>query len=208
MKINKQISSLEILIPMILGDGYIRKKKNAYFEFCHSYKQKEYALWKLELLKRYCSVRKFKFGDKKHNPPQVFVRTSVHHKINSAYRKTYENGKKVVKNEALKRITPLSLAIWYMDDGTALKKYKTRKGLPKKNPYIAQIRLCTHSFSFEENNLIKNYFRQKFGLNFRIYRDRKFFYLSCVGKNEVNKFIGIVQKYMALCPSMLYKITI
>lgn len=211
MKTNKRIRSLEILIPMILGDGWVRKKRNAYLEFCHNLAQEEYAKWKMALIKRH-SVQNVIFGYKKHTPPQCYVRVHSHHKVNSAYRRTYENNKKVIKVEALKKMTELSLAIWYMDDGTTVKKYKTRTGKLKENPYITQVRFCTHSFSLEENIVIQEWLKERFGLDFRIYRDNRekatLYYLSCVGKENVQKFIGIVKPYIELCPSMLYKITI
>ena len=197
---------------MIYGDGWMIKKKNTDFTFCHSLKQKEYALWKLELLKRYCSVRKYAISYKKHIPAQICIRVSVHHKLNSAYRRTYENDKKVIKLDGLKKISDLSLAIWFMDDGTFIKRFKTRTGKLKENPYISQIRLCTHSFSLEENQLIQKFLKNKFNLEFRIYttkgKERLLYYLAYVGKENVNKFIGIVKPYIELCPSMLYKITI
>src|SRR6201999_1512499 len=45
----------------------------------------------------------------------------------------YIGGKKVLSEDYLKRLTPLSLAIWYMDDGTYIERAKgprqrTREG--------------------------------------------------------------------------------
>lgn len=115
----------EIIIGTILGDGYLQKtgKKNARLKLEHSEKQKEYIFWKYEELKNLMQ-----------NKPKLIERYSPKWKktfkyyrcqtnsmnLLGKYKKYFYNsqGKKFIP-ENIKNLlkSPLSLAVWYMDDG-------------------------------------------------------------------------------------------
>jgi len=122
MKFNKEQKS--ILLGTILGDAYLQKvgKKNARLRFEHSHKQKDYLLWKISKFPRLFQGRP-RYLERKH-PGSGQVYKYWRHQSNSTpelgkWRAIfYEEGKKHIPKQ-LKNLLkePLSLAVWYMDDG-------------------------------------------------------------------------------------------
>jgi hypothetical protein len=133
----------EILIGAILGDGYLQKtgKRNARLKLEHSEKQKDYIFWKYEELKNLMQDRPKRI--ERFNPrwgkTYVYYRCQTHSMpLLGRYKRYFydEGGKKRVPENIEKLLrSPLSLAVWYMDDG----HYYARDGvgyiyLPKYSP--------------------------------------------------------------------------
>ncbi len=105
----------EVLLGGLMGDGALSPTGSglgARFRFGHGTKQAEYADWKASLFSdigtsRSVNAKGAVFHDVTPLPELAELREAV-----------YIAGKKVLGDDYLKRLTPLSLAIWYMDDGT------------------------------------------------------------------------------------------
>jgi len=102
-----------IIIGTLLGDGSMRCKTNALLEINHSARQAAYVQWKYEQL-----------ADLVLTPPRLrtgnggrtacrFVTRSLPC-LTTYYRKFYSAG---VKGVPVIALTPLALAVWFMDDG-------------------------------------------------------------------------------------------
>ncbi|MGD9999605.1 MAG: recombinase RecA, partial [Ilumatobacteraceae bacterium] len=104
----------EVLLGGLMGDGALsptRSGNGARFRWGHGAKQAEYADWKASLfanvhVSRSTNAKGAVFHDVQPLPELAELRDAV-----------YVAGKKVLSDDYLKRLTPLSLAIWYMDDG-------------------------------------------------------------------------------------------
>lgn len=109
-KIQKQL-----ILGCVLGDGYMRKKTNAHLQITHSIKQKEYVDWKYQILKNLVKGTPKVY---KGNAGRVGYRffTKNLPQITYFYNRFYQNGKKIVPKDI--KISPLTLAVWYMDDGS------------------------------------------------------------------------------------------
>ena len=103
----------EVLRGTLMGDGALsptRSGLGARFRYSHGAKQTAYADWKASLFENLVSSRHVrKDGVVTHDfqplPELAATRTAV-----------YVEGKKVFDDDYLKQLTPLSLALWYMDD--------------------------------------------------------------------------------------------
>ena len=122
MELTKRQTS--VLVGTIPGDGFLQKtgEKNARLRLEHSQKQKDYVLWKGRI-----------FGRLFQGKPNYLER--VHPKSGKTYKYCrwqssagpafgkwrkyfYSNGKKIIQNDIGKILTePITLAVWYMDDG-------------------------------------------------------------------------------------------
>lgn len=214
MKINKlQSSELDGMIyGMILGDAHIRKFDNSN-KSClimhHSHKQKEYLLWKKELLSQ-ISHTNFNVSEKKTLNKKVNkVYSSIFMQSNRLiyFRKIRDifydkTGRKFVNSKILNKLTPLGLAIWYMDDGCI--------GRELSNSYEKKFRLrpflSTHSFSKEENLIIKEYFKKVWNIEVQVakHHGKNLQYFVRFSEPEFKKFVDIIKDYVI--PSMQYKI--
>jgi len=112
-----------ILFGIILGDGYLQKtgKKNARLRLEHGGNQKEYLLWKVKKLGRLFQG-KAKYLERIHPISKREYSYRRHQSQSTPYlgklkKIFYPDGKKKIPEDLQKYLTPLTLAVWYMDDG-------------------------------------------------------------------------------------------
>lgn len=114
----------QILFGTILGDAYLQAtgKKNARLRLEHSDKQKDYIFWKYRELKNLFSAKPKQI--ERYNP--IFKRKYIYFRCQSnstpylgkLKKMFYGNGKKIIPENIDQLLnSPLTLAIWYMDDG-------------------------------------------------------------------------------------------
>lgn len=198
----------QVLYGSLLGDGALtirKESKNATFTEGHCLKQREYLEWKAEQLKRFkpivreLNLQPSKTTGKTYGKCQLY--TSPAPVLNELYKKFYSE-KKTITRGLLDELTPLGLAIWYMDDGSYIKDKNSRSSV-----------LYTMCFSEEEHEILKEYFSQKWNLDVRIVHSRSKISLFNIREKEYSflrfptgetpKFLKIINKYMH--PSMHYK---
>jgi recombination protein RecA len=105
----------EVLLGGLMGDGALspsRSGHGARFRWGHGAKQVEYGDWKASLfanltVSRSTNAKGAVFHDVQPLPELAELRSAV-----------YVEGRKVLSEDYLKALTPLSLAIWYQDDGS------------------------------------------------------------------------------------------
>lgn len=113
-----------VVIGSILGDGFLQKtgKSNARLRLEHSFKQKEYLLWKYQILKNYFQSKpqylersNLKFGK---SYQYIRAQSSSGSEFGKLLQLFYVNNTKVIPAAIVNSLKdPLSLAVWFMDDG-------------------------------------------------------------------------------------------
>lgn len=194
---NKEELIEQVMLGSLLGDGCIvHSKDNKYiYTEDHSIKQKEYLLWKNSILNFRYYIRENRRGCtiKKGNKQFKYL-----------YDLFYPCNIKTISIEILNKISPIALAVWFMDDGCY--QYRNRS-----------ISLYTQSFGFEGNEIIKGWFKERFKLecsirsirpniafiNNRRIESKRSFFLQFNVKNTID-FIKLIKEYVP--PPMFYKI--
>ena len=112
-----------ILFGIILGDGYLQKtgEKNARLRLEHGKNQKEYLFWKVSNLSPLFQG-KAKYLERIHPITKRIYCYWRHQSQSTPYlgklRKIfYPEGKKIVPEKLERYLSPLTLAVWFMDDG-------------------------------------------------------------------------------------------
>jgi len=102
----------------------------------------------------------------------------------------YIKKKKVIKKEIESYITPLSLAVWFMDDGSKLG---------------STVRIATNNFETHETQNLCNILKKKYDLNCSVQKAGGCYTNSIlyIKKNSLKTFYNLVKPYMV--GSMLYK---
>ena len=185
-----------ILLGMVLGDAHVRQlKRESRIEVSHSGKQKDYLFWKYENLKRWIisKPRFLKVYDKRFD--KIYTRwrfRTKSHKVFSSLRKLfYSNNKKIVPQRIEKTLkSPLSLAVWFMDDGG------------RRNDCYG-VFLNTLSFTKAENEVLRKCLKKNFSLDSRIHWIQDGYRLYILSK-EAKRFSKLV--YSHIIPSMSYKL--
>jgi recombination protein RecA len=137
----------EVLLGGLMGDSALsptRSALGASLRFGHGARQVAYADWKASLfaninVSRSTNAKGAVFFDMQPLPELAELRQAV-----------YIGGKKVLGHDYLKRLTPLSLAIWYMDDGSFSLRAKgvqerTREGSGRSDICIEAMEATTRS---------------------------------------------------------------
>ena len=108
-----------------------------------------------------------------------------------------EGMKRVPQNIAQLLTDPISLAIWYQDDGT----------LDRRSKYHWNARLATYCFPYEDCVLLSKAVRQNLGIETSVCRcqmRKKMYYQLYVPSKSMNLFIETVKPYIH--PDYAYKI--
>lgn len=196
MELTKQQKS--VLIGTILGDGFLQKtgEKNARLRLEHSQKQKDYVLWKGNI-----------FGRLFQGKPNFLER--IHPKTKETYKYCrwqssaspsfgkwrkyfYPNGKKIVPDDIGEIFTePITLAVWYMDDGYFNKI--------DRNSYIYLGRVTRAGAEILQKAINKN-----FGIVATIYDKKNKGFALFFGAIETKKLQNLIRPF--IIPSLQYKL--
>lgn len=195
----------EIILGSLLGDGSLKvhaKYKNARFSMRHSIKQKEYFLWKAQELSEIsgaCSVWQQK-GKDGWGQDKLRYQSVVHQELTKIYQLTHPNGHLRLRRKWLNKLSPLSLCIWWLDDGSLVSD--CRQGV-----------LCTDRFSFKELLVAVRYFRKVWQIKFHIGKVAQYgaranqYRLWLRSSEELKKFLRIILPHFRVS-SMLPKVLI
>lgn len=185
----------DVMYGSILGDGYLRSTSGVSWSlvFAHGEKQLEYLRWKYDIFEQFVTTKKFgvMVRDFHGNAPVHSFATISHPEITAFYHLTHPNGKKLVTEEWLDLLSPLSLAVWYMDDGSLNKRYGT-------------IVLSTNAYSLPELSLMIDFFEKKYGLHAKLEKRRNDQYALRINASESKAFRSIIADYVPTC--MSYKL--
>ncbi len=186
----------EILIGLILGDGHLERLYTPILgrlKVEHSYKQKEYVDWIYEEFRNWIRSKPKSKRKKVWNKTYLnygFI-TYGHRLLGEFQEKFYRKKKKIIPNDLEKDITPLGLAIWYMDDGSI--KSRKHKGLF----------LNTQGFREDDVKRLQEVLKVKFGISSTTRKEKNGKQIYLGGKSG-EKFIALIKPH--IISSMKYKI--
>jgi|SRR3989344_4474871 len=187
-----------IIIGTLLGDGCLEKNGRwTRLRLEHSHKQKSYLEWKYRELQSLVtgSVMPVHAYHKKNKSFYDSFRTYT--RSDSAldlYRsKFYLNRKKIIPADLAVVLThPLSLAIWFMDDGY-------------KRSDCNALRFGTDSFTKDEQYILQSVLKNNFGIEVTVHKKGKYWNLY-IPERESKKFIALIERYVI--PEFFYKIAL
>lgn len=193
----------QLLVALLIGDGTI--SNNNVFKLSHAPEQLEFLQWKIKQLnlvglatngvKTYTSSCGYNKG-----LGVIYTQIPINPTI-KALRRTVYKPKKSFTQSLLDWLTPLGLAIWYMDDG--LINVNTSK-LRTSIQHTVKISTCADK---ETVDMMIRYFKETWQVKFRPFKERgKYYSLASSTEEDCMKFIGIIRPYILQVPSMLYKI--
>ncbi len=193
----------QVVLGSLMGDGNLskpvrRSDHSARFRMGHGAKQADYLDWKVSLLG---NIRNSRTVNAK---GAVFADFTPLGELGELRDVVYQgDGKKHLTWDYLKRLTPLSLAIWYMDDGCFTVR---SKGVQERTQGgSGRIEICVEAMSPGSRERLVQYLRDTRKLDVK---------LTVRGKREISvlqfttaasdKFQKLVAPYVH--PSMEYKL--
>lgn len=206
-----------VLIGSLLGDEHIQKSPaktgKCRLRFCHSTEQKQFVDWKYEIFKKpFCQKTKKPYFENrtKYGSKDYLFYTSYRNEFIKPHAIWYEQKTILPKPKFVKRIPvtiseilidPLSLAVWYLDDGT-------------KRSDTESCRIATQAFTKQDHQLLQDCLHENFGIDVAV---------EDWGRNKANQVVyslailsrgGNYKKFRDLIypiveteiPGMLYKL--
>ena len=207
---NKQITQISlsesckaIILGSILGDGCLKlykPYKNVRFWIRHSWPQKEYWEWKSRQLHE-IQTPKSNIIQKPQgwsSNKKLLFQSAALEELTKIYNITYKNNRIQIKRTWLNHMTPLSLAIWWLDDGSIISHGK--KGV-----------LCTDNLSKKENQILQRYLYKVWNIEVKLVKLHRFyktqskeFFRLYLNTTSLKKLFRIIMNQVPV-PSMIYK---
>jgi recombination protein RecA len=156
---------MQLILGSLMGDGNLspntRGRSGTRFRLGHGAKQAAYLDWKVSLLgniecTRTTNAAGAVFADFRPLPELAEVREAVY----------FGDGKKHLSWEYLKELTPLALAVWYMDDGCFTLR---SKGIQERTQGgTGRILICVEAMSPGSRERLVQYLRDTYGLDVKL----------------------------------------
>lgn len=191
MKVDLSQRQKEIIVGTLLGDGYLEHDgfKASRLQIKQCERKKEYVFW---LHQELCNLVKTPPKQRKDNQQWYFSTRSLM-ELDYFRNLFYGSGRKVVPN-IIKELpfSSLSLAVWFMDDGTLDYRVKSHYSFS----------FSTDSFTEPEVRLLQELMFDKFQIRTSIQtpscRGKRYVKLY-VGKQGRGTFISTVKPYILSC---------
>jgi len=190
----------EILIGTLLGDGHLETQDNGHtyrLKLDHSIKQRAYVDWLYESFKEWTNTppkkhsRDVRFRNVTKSYDKYGFNTVSHSAFRFYAKQFYSQRKKKAPRLIHRWLTPLALAVWFMDDGSI-------KSNAHKTVFIN-----THSFSKDDVKRLRKALWDVYGIQ-TILRPQgngnQLYFLS----ETVEAFLGLIEPH--ILPSMRYKL--
>jgi DNA-directed RNA polymerase subunit beta' len=191
-------AQMSVLVGSLFGDGHLSKRHHNFpaFQERHCARQKEYLEWKATVLAEFSrrAVREYiasEVGFNAAGQEMVEWTTLAQPAFLDLHRIFYGSGEKRFPPEAFHRLDILALAVWFLDDGSAVMGGRQRL-----------VRLHTNAMTHDEKSLAIHRILQLTGVTFRLNSDGKS--LACSRQGDTEKFLRAVAPYVH--PSMAYKL--
>jgi hypothetical protein len=186
----------QILIGMLLGDAHLERQRGALtarLKIEHSLAQSTYVEWKFKERRNWvrtpprARVRRNRLGTTSTN---IGFTTLSHVEFERFRVKFYRDRRKVLPEEL--ELTPLSMAVWFMDDGS------------RKSRQCRGLYLNTQSFTRAEVDFLQCVIRRDVGVEttVRQQRDGLQIYVPAPSASDVTAFMT-----EDLLPCMRYKLS-
>ena len=196
-----------ILLGSLLGDGSLKINKgykNARFSFRHSIKQKEYFLFKRNILHKSISAPKDMWEQTQGTdwqPHKLRYQSRALVSLSYLYHITHKgssSGKIRIRRTWLNLMDAQALAIWWCDDGSLVAN--TKQGV-----------FCTDGFSYQDVKILDAYMKKVWGISTAVHPVGKgrtgHYRLWIRSVTDLKIFLRIIMPHIPVF-SMLYKVLI
>lgn len=190
---NKQRS---IMVGTLLGDGHLETQnhnRTYRLKIEHSIKQAGYVDWLYEQFKEWVlTPPKTKRKQLKDAMFENYYFQTISVGQFRFYGKCFydSSGRKQIPRQIGRWLTPLALAVWFMDDGSA------------KSKYHRAIIINTHCFSIRELSVLQEALKANFGIDAALRKQKEGLQLLITG-SSAEQFYKLVQPYVL--PDFTYK---
>lgn len=197
----------EILYGSMMGDA--SKMSPSSVKFKQGETQKDYLLWKYRKFENIASQNSLKpqcLIDHRSGMEQIswLFYTHANTDVEFCVSEFYPTGNKEINQSILDKLTPLSIAVWFMDDGQTDWGHRSRV---KYDQYSTPVcKFMTQSFSYENCLLIQKWFLEKYNISTRLQEvslSNSAGYKVVISNKSVLAFLDLIEPH--ILPMFKYK---
>jgi recombination protein RecA len=190
----------QVVLGGLMGDGALSPSKSGHaarFRWGHGSRQVAYGDWKASLfanlnVSRSTNAKGAVFHDVQPLPELAELRRAV-----------YLGGKKVFSDDYLKQLTPLSLAIWYMDDGSFALRSEGKQRRTEGGSGRAEI--CVEAMEPTTRLRLRTYLADTWGIDAKLTtRGRQRKTVLVFSRGATDKLHALIAPFVH--PAMSYKL--
>lgn len=177
----------QILLGKLLGDGHLHQIKNsAAITWTNCKSDSDYFYWTKNALGKLAELSvKNGRGGFENSQDNLSCNTHFNYQIKKYFSSFYKNKIKIVPDWIYNEITPISMAFWYMDDGSL--------GSSPGQENTANFAVC--GFSELDCSILLFCF-QKFGIKANYFKDSNGYSRIRLNSDEAEKFFLLVAPYI------------
>ena len=189
-----------LIYGSMLGDACIHKPKNrlyARFQIKHSIKQTAYLNHKFSIMRPWINYNNASISNDKSGYgdfPRIVFYTTSHPIFNTILSEFYTGNIKIVTKEILNKVDVLALTYWFCDDGSYMNHLASRS---------SRATISTESFTIEENELIKQWFQERWNIKCSLQRKIDNVFRLHFSANPARELTSLIKPYVI--PEMLFK---
>lgn len=172
----------DAIVGILLGQGHVKEHGDSYrLDVKYPESKKDLIFWYKTILGNFINVV-YKTQNKNLN--MYSFQTATHNELSFFYKLFYDNHKKIIREQLFNYVTPLSLAIWFSDQGE-IKNHLTMK-------------FNSNKFSKSDHEILQYILKVKFNVRSKICaylrNNIEYYYLS-VNKENSEKLTQIIKPY-------------
>jgi hypothetical protein len=187
----------DILVGLLLGDGHLETQNNGKtyrLKVEHSLEQNDYVEWLFDEFREWILAEKPYVKKRKNGQQSIGFTTYSHAAFRFYAYQFYPKGKKTIPKIIKKFLSPISIAVWFMDDGSR-----------KSNKHKSYI-IHTLGFSKQDLKILQIAIQDKFAIATSLHSQKKKYWRMYILSESSGKFVEIIRKYVYPIKSMRKKL--
>lgn len=190
-------SQQEILVGLLLGDGHLETRNNGRtyrLKVEHSDGQLDYTEWLFQVFKNLCEQTELYRRVRTDGRVSVGFTTQTTGSFCFYGQQFYVDKKKRIPPLVHKLLTPQTVAVWFMDDGS-------RKSMKHRTYNI-------HTLGYTKSDLefVKDKLMTTLGISTMLHAQRNNTWRLYIGSSTANKFTQMIKPFVEKFPSMHKKL--
>ena len=187
----------DIVVGLLLGDGHLETQNNGRtyrLKVEHALNQSDYVLWLHGEFGDWVRQKEPTVKQRKNGGASIWFSTYSHGAFRFYAHQFYQNKQKHIPKHIGKLLTPLGLAIWFMDDGS------------RKSEEHKTFNIHTLGFVKKELEMLRDVLKEKFNLNTSLHKQRYSYWRIYILSESAERFRELVAPYVDPIVSMKHKL--
>lgn len=187
----------EILVGLLLGDGHLETRNNGRtyrLKVEHSDEQSDYAEWLFEVFRNLCEQTELYRRVRSDGRVSVGFTTLTTGSFRFYGQQFYVDKKKRIPPLVHKLLTPLSVAIWFMDDGS------------RKSNKHHTYNIHTLGYTKSDLEFVRDKLLTTLGISTMLHAQRNNTWRLYIGSATADKFTQMIKPFVQQFPSMHKKL--